>query len=68
MLDRYMKSTSLHFDPEEKRQELFHSDSRFILSRLSDSQVIAAYTMFRFDFEEDELVIYWYVCTQCVSE
>ncbi|VDB99699.1 unnamed protein product [Peniophora sp. CBMAI 1063] len=56
----YMKSTSLHFNPEEKRQELFHSDSRFILYRLLDSQMIAAYTMFRFDFEEDELVLYCY--------
>ncbi|KZV71288.1 acyl-CoA N-acyltransferase [Peniophora sp. CONT] len=62
MKDFYMQSTSQPFNPTEKREELFHPDSRFIVYRSGEdlSSTLAAYSMFRFDFEEDELVVYCY--------
>jgi hypothetical protein len=60
------------WDPPSKKQELFHRDSRFVLLRRSQPQdglehlheelvPILAYSMFRFDVEDDECVLYWYV-------
>jgi hypothetical protein len=58
------------WDPPSKKQELFHRDSRFVLLRRSQAQdglerlheelPILAYSMFRFDMEDDECVLYWY--------
>jgi hypothetical protein len=58
------------WDPPSKKQELFHRDSRFVLLRRSQAQgglehlheelPILAYSMFRFDMEGDECVLYWY--------
>jgi GNAT superfamily N-acetyltransferase len=59
------------WDPPSKKQELFHPDSRFVLLRrlqakdglehLHEELVpILAYSMFRFDMEVDECVLYWY--------
>lgn len=58
------------WDPPSKKLELFHSDSRFVLLRRSQAQdglehlheelPILAYSMFRFDMEDDECVLYWY--------
>lgn len=66
---RYTKS-SMGWDPPSKKQELFNRDSRFVLLRRSQAQdglehlheelPILAYSMFRFDMEDDECVLYWY--------
>jgi hypothetical protein len=66
---RYTNS-SMGWDPPSKKQELFHRDSRFVLLRRSQAQdslehlheelPILAYSMFRFDMEGDECVLYWY--------
>jgi N-alpha-acetyltransferase 40 len=66
---RYTKS-SMGWDPPSKKQELFHRDSRFVLLRRSQAEdglehlheelPILAYSMFRFDMEDDECVLYWY--------
>jgi hypothetical protein len=67
---RYTRS-SMGWDPPSKKQELFHRDSRFVLLRRSQAKdslehlheelvPILAYSMFRFDMEDDECVLYWY--------
>lgn len=67
---RYTRS-SMGWDPPSKKQELFHRDSRFVLLRHSQAKdglehlheelvPILAYSMFRFDMEDDECVLYWY--------
>jgi hypothetical protein len=59
------------WDPPSKKRELFHRDSRFVLLRrprqtrddpepVSEEQPIVAYSMFRFDTEDDECALYWY--------
>ena len=62
------------WDPPSKKEELFHRDSRFVIIRQrpqgqdrpdSDSPSAGgipamAYSMFRFDVEDDECVLYWY--------
>jgi GNAT superfamily N-acetyltransferase len=59
------------WDPPSKKQELFHRDSRFVIIRRPQAQdrpdslcaeiiPIMAYSMFRFDMEDDECVLYWY--------
>jgi GNAT superfamily N-acetyltransferase len=59
------------WDPPSKKQELFHRDSRFVIVRRPQAQdrsgslcaeiiPIMAYSMFRFDMEDDECVLYWY--------
>ena len=58
------------WDPPSKKKELFHRDSRFIILRCSQAQdgvdhlqedlPIMAYSMFRFEIENDECVLYWY--------
>lgn len=65
----YTKS-SMGWDPPSKKQELFHRDSRFVLLRRSQAQdglehlheelPILAYSMFRFDMEDDGCVLYCY--------
>jgi len=59
------------WDPPSKKQELFHRDSRFVIIKRPQAQdrpdplcaeitPIMAYSMFRFDMEDDECVLYWY--------
>lgn len=58
------------WDPPSKKQELFHCNSRFVLLRRPQAQdgpdpicgelPIMAYSMFRFEMEDDECVLYWY--------
>jgi len=62
------------WDPQSKKQELFHRDSRFVILRRPPAQLegssdlvsvcgespIMAYSMFRFDMEDDECVLYCY--------
>ena len=56
----YLNSSSLSWDPKVKKKELFHSNSRFILVHPTDLTIpLLAFSMFRFDKEEDEVVLYW---------
>ena len=60
------------WDPPSKKKELFHRNSRFVLLRRSQAQdgleldqlheelPILAYSMFRFEMEVGECVLYWY--------
>ncbi|KAF8807471.1 hypothetical protein BYT27DRAFT_7099792 [Phlegmacium glaucopus] len=61
MHDLYLNS-SLGWDPKAKQKELFHSKSRFILVDSTDLTIpqLLAFSMFRFDDEEDEVVLYCY--------
>ncbi|KAH9175362.1 acyl-CoA N-acyltransferase [Lactarius sanguifluus] len=63
--------SSMGWDPPSKKEELFHRNSRFILLRRSQVQdddadpvcgepSIVAYSMFRFEMENDERVLYCY--------
>ncbi|RPD82007.1 acyl-CoA N-acyltransferase [Lentinus tigrinus ALCF2SS1-7] len=62
--------SSLGWDPKEKKEELFHRDSRFILvghgDQNSSQKALVAYTMFRFEvgYEEDPSV-YCYELQVC---
>lgn len=72
-IGRYARS-SMGWDPPSKKQELFHRDSRFVITRCQqtqdrpdspcaepDSEIpIMAYSMFRFDMEDGGCVLYWY--------
>ncbi|KAH8102464.1 acyl-CoA N-acyltransferase [Cristinia sonorae] len=53
------KNSSLGWLPIKKKKELFHSQSRFIIVR-DDAADIVAFTMFRFDVEDDGDVLYCY--------
>lgn len=53
------KLSSFGWDPDAKRKELFHSLSRFILVYEVDTDELLAFTMFRFEVEEGEILIYW---------
>jgi hypothetical protein len=58
----YLNSPSLGWDPKGKKKELFHSKSRFILVHPTgdfSTLPLLAFSMFRFDNEEDEVVLYW---------
>lgn len=67
-LNSYVNSV-FGWDPVSKRQELFDPLSRFILVRQKPQELnndhtpkqLVAYTMFRFDREEGEEVVYWCV-------
>jgi hypothetical protein len=58
------------WDPSSKKEEIFHRDSRFVLlrrsqakdglERLHEKLPIVAYSMFRFEMEDDDCVLYWY--------
>ncbi|KAF8481181.1 acyl-CoA N-acyltransferase [Russula ochroleuca] len=62
--------SSLGWDPPSKKRELFHRNSRFILLRRSPAEdglehldgelPIMAYSMFRFEMEVGECVLYCY--------
>lgn len=57
-IDSYMNS-SFGWDPEAKNRELYHSLSRFILVYDIETNDIIAFTMYRFEVEEEDNVIYW---------
>jgi GNAT superfamily N-acetyltransferase len=62
---RYTRS-SFGWDPPQKKVELFHPDSRFILvwertGNASDGRRLSAFAMFRFDMEDDDRIVYWSV-------
>ena len=53
-------NSSLGWDPKAKQKELFHSKSRFVLVQSTDLSIpLLAFSMFRFDDEENEVVLYW---------
>ncbi len=68
-----MSQSSMATTPSKKKKELFHRASRFVIvystpqgedgaqQQQRDEKNIAAFSMFRFDFEEDEEVLYWQV-------
>lgn len=66
---RYNSTEVFDWDPVEKRAELFHRDSRFLLVAPDGEGLetdLVAYSMFRFDVEEDmegkdQYVLYWHV-------
>jgi GNAT superfamily N-acetyltransferase len=61
------------WNPPLKKLELFHRDSRFVIMRRPQAEddpdslcaevPIVAYSMFRFDMEDNECVLYWYFVT-----
>ncbi|KAL4064893.1 hypothetical protein V8B97DRAFT_2010583 [Scleroderma yunnanense] len=63
MYDFYHTS-SFGWNPQSKKLEMFDPRSRFIIARQDDAcpSNIVAYTIFRFDREEYQDVVYWYVC------
>ncbi|KAI1793910.1 acyl-CoA N-acyltransferase [Ganoderma leucocontextum] len=60
--------SSFGWDPPEKKEELFHENSRYILMLHSDSTPlveetglrIVAFTHFRFEFDQDKELVYCY--------
>ena len=57
---RYEKS-SFGWNPAKKKKEMFHKLGRFILVRSKDSTKVIAFTSFRFEEEEEFVVVYWSV-------
>lgn len=53
-------SSSMGWSPGSKKRELFHTLSRLILAYDESSQLVG-FAMFRFDIEDDEEVLYWFV-------
>lgn len=52
------------WDMKAKKKELFHTESRFIITYRSDKTTwdvdeIAGFTMFRFEAEYGEKLLYW---------
>jgi len=53
--------SSFGWDPPKKEEELFNRLSRFILVYpTNDKDSLVAFTAFRFEFEEDEIILYCY--------
>lgn len=57
--------SSFGWTPKSKKQEMFDARSRFIIASQEDALTpnppdIVAYTIFRFDREERQDVVYWY--------
>ena len=57
---RYEKS-SFGWNPTKKKREMFHKLGRFILVRSKESAKVVAFTSFRFEEEEEFVVVYWSV-------
>ena len=58
----YLNSPSFGgWNPKAKKKELFNPKSRFIIVHPTDPTTLSllAFSMFRFEYEEDELVLYW---------
>lgn len=56
--------SSMGWDMKAKKKELFHTESRFIITYRSDKTTwdvdeIAGFTMFRFESEYGEKLLYW---------
>lgn len=61
-------NSSFGWAPRSKKQEMFDARSRFIIAYQEDSPTnIVAYTMFRFDREEHQDVVYWYALSDCID-
>lgn len=71
--------SSMGWHPSDKQIELFHSEARFIIlsctaeesdgdGALPDgaeiAETIVGFSMFRFDYEEGEMLLYWSVACQ----
>ncbi|PIL31606.1 hypothetical protein GSI_06308 [Ganoderma sinense ZZ0214-1] len=64
-----VEPSSFGWDPPEKKEELFHKNSRYILMLHDDGSLraeepdtrIVAFTHFRFEFDQDEELVYWWV-------
>ncbi|KAH9944079.1 uncharacterized protein BXZ73DRAFT_39517, partial [Epithele typhae] len=52
--------SSFGWDPDEKKEELFHADARYILLCSGEQGTLVAFTTFRFDFDEDVPQLYCY--------
>ena len=52
MKEQYEKNWG--FKPEEKKKELFHAASRFLILRMKETSEIVAYAMFRFEWDDDD--------------
>ena len=62
MLYSYLNSATFGgWNPKVKKKELFDSKSRFILVHPADltTPTLLAFSMFRFEDEEDEDALYW---------
>lgn len=53
-------TSSFGWNPRRKTLEMFDPQSRFIIARLDGN--VRAYTIFRFDREDSQDVVYWCVC------
>jgi hypothetical protein len=51
-MEALYRSSQAGYNAGEKQEELFHSDSRFLVARLPDTSALAGYSMFRFDRED----------------
>ncbi|EKM61181.1 uncharacterized protein PHACADRAFT_134503 [Phanerochaete carnosa HHB-10118-sp] len=70
--------SSMGWDAEDKQKETFHSDSRFIILSVATSESdtgrseqqgaqVIGFSVFRFDYEEGEKLLYCYEVQLCES-
>ena len=53
----------------KRKEEIFHGLSRFLLVQESEQKTkVVAFCMFRFENEEGENVVYWYVAYQLCND
>ena len=53
----------------KRKEEIFHGLSRFLLVQESEQKTkVVAFCMFRFENEEGENVVYWYVAYQLCDD
>jgi hypothetical protein len=56
--------SSFGWKPAKRKKEIFNGLSRFLLVNDPQNKVrVLAFCMFRFEHEEGEDVVYWYVIT-----
>lgn len=56
----YIKS-SLGWNTKEKKKEFFNDLSRFLVMQSDDGNSdLLGFTVFRFEYEEEEDLLYWY--------
>ncbi|KAI6007358.1 hypothetical protein EDD15DRAFT_2190871 [Pisolithus albus] len=65
-------NSSFGWAPRSKKREMFDARSRFIIAFQEDTPTrnppnIVAYTMFRFDREEHQDVVYWYALSDFID-
>jgi ribosomal protein S18 acetylase RimI-like enzyme len=58
----FYEQSSWGYSPSQKRQEMFHTDARYLLAHHSDSGLLCAFAHFRFDVDDegDEPLVYLY--------